>query len=63
MKNMKGGVAVVTGGGSGLGKAMALEAARRDAACFSRVVTNAAGEEKRRFLSSFKTNSTAKRSS
>ena len=29
MKNMKGGVAVVTGGGSGLGKAIALEAARR----------------------------------
>ncbi len=29
MKNMKGGVAVVTGGGSGLGKAIALEAASR----------------------------------
>ena len=29
MKNMKDGVAVITGGGSGLGKAMADEAARR----------------------------------
>ena len=29
MKNMKDGVAVITGGGSGLGKAMAEEAARR----------------------------------
>ena len=29
MMNMKGGVAVVTGGASGLGKAMAEEAARR----------------------------------
>ena len=30
MKNLKGGVAVVTGGASGLGRAIAEEAARRD---------------------------------